>query len=96
MARKKAAKRKRAPKPSPGPQGEVALMLCESLLHVLVEERIITKEKAIEAIESVVELTREMAQDGRATRSRPARDRARTALAMVEFIRNTFAAKSSC
>jgi hypothetical protein len=32
-------------------------MLCESTLHVLVEEGILTKAKAIEAIETVAELT---------------------------------------
>ncbi len=43
------------------PQGRVALMLCESILHVLVEEGVLSKAKAIEAIETVAELTREMA-----------------------------------
>jgi hypothetical protein len=43
------------------PQGRVALMLCESLIHVLVEEGVLTKAKAMEAIETVAELTREMA-----------------------------------
>lgn len=37
-------------------------MLCESVLHVLVEEGVLTKTKAIEAIETVVELTREIAE----------------------------------
>ena len=46
------------------PQGRVALMLCESVLHVLVEEGVLTKEKAIEAIETVAELTREIAEAG--------------------------------
>ena len=44
------------------PQGRVALMLCESILHVMVEERVITKEKALEAINTVAELTREIAE----------------------------------
>ena len=35
------------------PQGRVALMLCESLFHLLVEEGVITKAKAMEAIEGV-------------------------------------------
>ena len=48
--------------PSSDPQGRVALMLCESVLHVLVEEGVLTKTKAIEAIETVVELTREIAE----------------------------------
>jgi hypothetical protein len=49
------------------PQGRVALMLCESLLHVLVEEGVLSKAKAIEAIETVAELTREMADGNPAT-----------------------------
>ena len=46
------------------PQSRVALMLCESVLHVLVEEGVLTKAKAIEAIETVVELIREIAEVG--------------------------------
>jgi hypothetical protein len=38
------------------------MMLCESILHVLVEEGVITKNKALEAINTVAELTREMAE----------------------------------
>jgi hypothetical protein len=33
------------------PQGRVALMLCESLFHLLVGEGVITKANAMEAIE---------------------------------------------
>ena len=40
-------------------QGRVALMLCESIRHALVEAGIISKTKAIETIEGVAELTRE-------------------------------------
>ena len=36
-------------------------MLCESILHVLVEEGALSKAKAIEAIETVSEATREIA-----------------------------------
>ena len=46
------------------PQGRVALMLCEALFHLLVEEGVITKAKAMEAIEGVAELTREMTEAG--------------------------------
>ncbi len=70
-------------------------MLCESLLHVLVEERVIPKEKAIEAIEGVVELVREMGDEAETNRSRAARDRARAAAAIVELIRETFAAQGT-
>ena len=48
--------------PHADPQGRVALMLCESILHVLVEENVITKEKALDAINTVTDLTREMAR----------------------------------
>ena len=50
--------------PMSDPQGRVALMLCESLFHLLVEEGVITKAKALEAIEGVAELTREMGEAG--------------------------------
>ena len=45
--------------PKPDPHGQVALLLCESLLHVLVEQRVISREAALSAIESVHELTEE-------------------------------------
>jgi hypothetical protein len=41
------------------PYGEAALMLCESLLHLLVDEGLIAKEKALEALEGVAELAGE-------------------------------------
>ena len=37
--------------PMSDPQGRVALMLCENLFHLLVEEGVIPKAKAMEAIE---------------------------------------------
>jgi hypothetical protein len=46
----------------PDPHGQVALLLCESLLHVLVEQRVISREAALSAIESVHELTEENAE----------------------------------
>ena len=45
--------------PKPNPHGQIALLLCESLLHVLVEQRVISREAALSAIESVHELTEE-------------------------------------
>jgi hypothetical protein len=39
-------------------------MLCESLFHLLIEEGVITKAKAIEAIEGVAEPTREIEEGG--------------------------------
>ena len=45
-------------------QCEISLMLCESLIHLLVEEGVIAKHRAIEAIEGVAELASEMAVNG--------------------------------
>jgi hypothetical protein len=53
------------------PTGQVSLMLCESILHLLVEEGVITKEKALEAIDGVMEL-------GQGS-TRPAKARTQTA-----------------
>jgi hypothetical protein len=72
--------------PHSDPQGHVALMLCETLFHVLVEEGIITKAKAMEAIEGVAELTREMAHGNPCGGTRIATD-------LVEAIAASFAVK---
>ena len=69
------------------PQGRVALMLCETLFHLLVEEGVITKEKAIEAIEGVAELTREMAEAG------PSDTKNQAAALLVRAIAESFAIK---
>ena len=45
--------------PVPDPEGQISLMLCESILHILVEEGVISSEKALEAIDGVVELAQE-------------------------------------
>ena len=75
--------------PMSDPQGRVALMLCESLFHLLVEEGVITKAKAMEAIEGVTELTREMAEAGNpAAASSIATD-------LVEAIAKSFALKDN-
>ena len=68
------------------PQGRVALMLCESILHVLVEEGMLSKAKAIEAINTVLELTREMADGNPATEAHIAAD-------LVKSIAESFALK---
>lgn len=73
--------------PSSDPQGRVALMLCESVLHVLVEEGVLTKTKAIEAIETVVELTREIAEVW------PPDITNQVAIGLVEAIAESFASK---
>jgi hypothetical protein len=62
-------------------------MLCESILHLLVEEDVITKEKALDAIERVTELARETIRRGQ---KRAELDAAVTA---VELIGASFAAK---
>ena len=40
-------------KARPDPEGKVALLLCESLLHVLVEQQVISHEAALSAIQNV-------------------------------------------
>ena len=45
-------------------------MLCESILHVLVEEGILTKTKAIEAIETWPSCSRDVAEVGPPATSR--------------------------
>ena len=72
--------------PSADPQGRVALMLCESILHVLVEEGVISKKKALEAINTVAELTREMAEGNPTSTPHIAAD-------LVEAIAESFALK---
>jgi hypothetical protein len=69
------------------PQGRLALMLCESMLHVLVEEGALTKAKAIEAIETVADATREMANDN-------ATGANHIAVTLIEEIVRSFAAKA--
>ena len=46
---------------TPDPHGQAALMLCESLMVLLVEEGILRKEQCIEAVEGVVEVKQEIA-----------------------------------
>jgi hypothetical protein len=72
---------------TPSPHGDVALMLCESLLHLLVEEGVLPKEKVLETIAGVAELTRE-----RAERSKIA-DASGSALELIERIASSFAVK---
>jgi hypothetical protein len=44
------------------PHGQVAMMLCESLLHVLIEQGVLSRQQAIEAIEGIAELLAEAAE----------------------------------
>jgi hypothetical protein len=64
-------------------------MLCESILHVLVEEGILSKTKAIEAIETVAGLTREIAEAG------PPDVTNHVAAQLVEAIADSLAMKDS-
>ena len=71
----------------PDPDGQLSLMLCESILHILVEDGVISKEKALEAIDGVVQLARENDEIGR----RPSASR--SAVQLIEAIARTFALK---
>lgn len=69
--------------PVPDPDGQVGLMLCESILHILVEEGVISNETALEVINGVVELTRENDDIGQR----------RSTAQLIEAIAQTFALK---
>ena len=73
--------------PVPDPDGQVSLMLCESILHILVEEGVISKEKALEAIDGVVELARENDEIGQR------RSAGRSAVQLIKAIAQSFALK---
>jgi hypothetical protein len=72
---------------SSDPEGHVSLMLCESILHLLVEERVITKEMALEAINGIVELLQESDEISQCRSSR------RSAVQHIEAIARSFALK---
>jgi hypothetical protein len=74
-------------KARPDPEGKVALLLCESLLHVLVEQQVISREAALSAIQSVLELTQEDAE------AMPREIGDISPAALIERIAATFAAK---
>jgi hypothetical protein len=69
-------------------QGHLALLLGESLLHVLVERRVIRVTDALEVIASVAELVED--SGGRRRRTTRSRD----AAVILEQMRASFAAKS--
>jgi hypothetical protein len=62
-------------------------MLCESILHLLVEERVITKERALEAINGVAELAREIDETGKRLTAN------RSAATLIEAIAQSFTLK---
>jgi hypothetical protein len=72
--------------------GRLALALCEALLHVLVEQRIITTAHALEAIDTVIEREREVAANGKRVRRR--RGGAPEAVAIMETMAMSFTARS--
>jgi hypothetical protein len=50
--------------PARGPkiaQGGLAVMLCEAILHVLLERRVLEKDMAIEVIDSIADIVAELA-----------------------------------
>ena len=69
------------------PHGQVAMMLCESVLHVLIEQGVLSRQKAIEAIEGIAELLDEAAE-----REFQAVN-ARAAAVLVDTIRESFMRK---
>ena len=73
--------------PAPDPDGQVSLMLCESILHIIVEEGVISKERALDAINGVVELARE--KDGIGQH----RSASHSATQLIEAIAQSFAHK---
>jgi hypothetical protein len=79
----------------PDPHGQMALMLCESLLHELVENGVITKAQALGAIDTVVELAREAAESDRPLGSARRRAQTQSAMIIIEAIRRSFAAKGA-
>ena len=68
--------------PAPDPDGQVSLMLCESILHVLLEEGVISKARVLDAINGVVELARESDEIGQR------RSTSRSAVQLIEAIDN--------
>jgi len=73
--------------PKPGPEGKVALLLCEALLHALVEERVISRQAALGVIEGVLEVAQESAE------VRTVASGEGSATSLIEKIAATFAAK---
>ena len=73
----------------PDPEGQASLMLCESILYLLVEERVITNERALEAINGVLELLKESDEIGQRRSNRC------SAVPLLEAIARTFALKGA-
>jgi hypothetical protein len=71
------------------PKSQASLMLCESILHLLVEERVITKGRALETINGVLELLQESEEIGQR------RSTTCSAVPRLEAIARTFAFKEA-
>jgi polyhydroxyalkanoate synthesis regulator phasin len=79
----------------PAPHGQVALMLCESLLHELVENGVITRAQARNVVDTVVELVHEAAESGRPLGSARKTAQTQSAAVIIEAFRKSFAAKGA-
>jgi hypothetical protein len=79
----------------PDSHGQVALMLCESLLHELLENGVITKAQALNVIDTVVELAHEAAESDRPLGSARRGTQGRSASVIIEAIRKSFVAKGA-
>lgn len=76
-------------------EGLLALMMCEALLHILVERRVIRKNDVLEAIDTVAQIVAELGEHGRQPAGVRRRGvRAREAAAIIEEMRASFTAKS--
>jgi hypothetical protein len=75
--------------------GQLALMLCESLLHELVESGAISKAQALNVIDTVVELVHEAADSDPHLGAARKRAKAQSATVIIEAIRKSFAAKGT-
>jgi hypothetical protein len=79
----------------PDPHGRLALMLCESLLHEVVENGVITKAQALNVVDTVVELAREAAESDRPLGSARRGSQGRSAMVIIEAIRKSFVVKGA-
>jgi hypothetical protein len=79
----------------PDPHGQVALMLCESLLHELLENGVITKAQALNVVDTVVELVHEAAERDQPSGSVRKRAQTLSATVIIEAIRKSFVVKGA-
>jgi hypothetical protein len=87
--------RKKQSESEPGPQRQVALMLCESLLHELVENGVIAKIQALNIIDTVAELVSEAVESNRPLGSERSNPQTPSAMVIIEAIRKSFAIKGA-